>query len=453
MNNTFRYYQEEANQAIYDELQVNNKCLVKMFCGSGKSVLMRKCKIVQNQKLVVYVFPSLSLIDQFYNDYLDGEFALKISSENESTTNPDVIKYFLHKVANKIICVTYQSFNTLIDCLGDIKINICIFDEAHNAVGETYQNFIFANPTEICEKQIFFTATPKNANGIIMYDREHSELGMCGKMVYDYSYLRGMKEGYLNPFEINIDMFLENTNKSLYECIARAVLSSGNNRVLTFHSDVNTDRDTSVYNFVDENLFKSVFKEIQLVEFPKNKTYKKIKMIGLGSDINGKKRKEILSKFDNTKDNEIMIISSCETIGEGIDTKNANMCVFVDPKTSYVKIIQNIGRIVRKVFGEDKPKSTILIPCWVDKMKYLECGGDKEKCDEVIRKDMTETGGNFNSILNVMSALKQEDEEIYEMCLYYPDRYSPQEIEENLEKQGFTIEEPIGEGSLLETID
>jgi superfamily II DNA or RNA helicase len=122
MNNTFRYYQEEANQAIYDELQVNNKCLVKMFCGSGKSLLMRKCKIVQNQNLVVYVFPSLSLIDQFYNDYLDGEIALKISSENESTTNPDVIKYFLHKTENKIICVTYQSFNTLIDCTGFVLL-------------------------------------------------------------------------------------------------------------------------------------------------------------------------------------------------------------------------------------------------------------------------------------------------------------------------------------------
>jgi predicted helicase len=56
----------------------------------------------------------------------------------------------------------------------------------------------------------------------------------------------------------------------------------------------------------------------------------------------------LLKKFDKSKNNEVVIISSCETIGEGIDTKNANMCVFVDTKSSYVKIIQNIGRIVRK---------------------------------------------------------------------------------------------------------
>jgi hypothetical protein len=141
-----------------------------------------------------------------------------------------------------------------------------------------------------------------------------------------------------------------------------------------------------------------------------------------------------------------MIISSCETIGEGIDTKNANMCVFVDPKSSYVKIIQNIGRIVRK----QQQISTILIPCWVDKTKYLECNGDRDKCDEVIREDMSETG-NFNGILNVLSALKQEDEDLYDICLHYPDTYSPQEIQSNLERQGYVIEECVG--TIMETME
>ena len=57
MNNKYRYYQEEADKAIYEELQVNNKCIVKMFCGTGKSLLMRKCQIIKNKKLIVYVFP------------------------------------------------------------------------------------------------------------------------------------------------------------------------------------------------------------------------------------------------------------------------------------------------------------------------------------------------------------------------------------------------------------
>jgi len=450
MEKVFRYYQQECDDGIYEELHNNNKCLVKMFCGTGKSLLMRKCKIIDGKNLVVFVFPTLSLIDQFYNDYFDGDKdnILRISSENESTTDPLVIKSFLFLDINKIICVTYQSFNTLLVNLGEMKINVCIFDEAHHAVGETYQKLIFDN--DVCEKQIFFTATPKNANGIIMYERGLENDGMCGKMVYDYPYLKGVKEGYLNPFEIRIDMYTENNNKSIYECIARAVLESKNNRVLTFHADVNTDRDKSVHNFVNEIKFREVFLELKEREYPTQK-YKKITMIGLVADMNIEKRRKLLNKFDKAKSNEVVIISSCETIGEGIDTKNANMCVFVDSKSSYVKIIQNIGRIVRKTFEKNKPNSTILIPCWVDRTKYLECNGDKEKCDEVIRSSMNESG-DFNSILNVCSALKQEDEDLYDICLHYPDTYSPQEIIGNLEKQGYVIDDS-GEGYLSDTLE
>lgn len=447
----FRYYQSEADTAIYEELLINNKCIVKMFCGTGKSLLMRKCKSAQNQKLVVYVFPSLSLIDQFCTDYfidIGLPCPFKISSENGSTTDSALIKAELKKKKNKIICVTYQSYNTLLNNLGSSKINICIYDEAHHAVGETYQKLIFEQ-AEYVEKQIFFTATPKNANGITMYDRDNLDAGMCGKLVYDYSYLRGLIDECVNSFEIRVDMYTENTNRSVYESIARAILVSGNNRVLTFHADVKTDRDYSVLNFVDETDFVRAFIKVLTEEFPeKAGTYTKFKMIALDASIPTKDRRTILDKFDTTLDNEVYIISSCETIGEGIDTKNANMCVFVDPKSSFVKIIQNIGRIVRR----QSKQSTVLIPCWVDKTKYVGCDEDREKCDEVIRSDLNKDG-NFNGILNVLSALRQEDEDSYYICLHYPDTYSPQEIRSNLEKHGYKVLDQVGDGELVETME
>ena len=59
MSRSFRNCQNEADDAIHCELLINNKCIVKMFCGTGKSLLMRYCKSSQNKNLVVYVFPSL----------------------------------------------------------------------------------------------------------------------------------------------------------------------------------------------------------------------------------------------------------------------------------------------------------------------------------------------------------------------------------------------------------
>lgn len=455
----YRYYQAEADAAIYDELVLQNadKCLVKMFCGTGKSLLMRQAKINQDKRLVVYVFPILALLDQFYSDYLHdfpSQHILKVSSENEATTDPLLIKQFLqlNRENNKIICITYQSFSVLIDNLTTNKIDVCNLDEAHHAVGKVYQTYIFNTEfAEHCDKTIFYTCTPNNRNDIVMYDRDNMAANMCGKLVYDYSYLRGKTEGYLNPFEIRIDMYTENTNKSVFESIARAILVSGNSRCLTFHSDVNTGRETSVKMFVNQAEFKRVFKEVCKTEFPALKTkYKRITMIALSADISSGRRKELLNEFDACPDNEVYIISSCETIGEGIDTKNANMCVFVDPKSSSVKIIQNIGRIVRKVFEIEKPRSTVLIPCWVDKTKYLDCDKDREKCDAAIREGMS-ASGNFNSVLNVLSALKQEDEDLYDACLNYPNSFSPDEIKSNLLKQGYEIGEPVG--SLLETVE
>lgn len=64
MTNKFRYYQKQADIAISEELLLHDKCIIKMFCGTGKSLLMRYCKINQDQALVAYVFPSLALITQ-----------------------------------------------------------------------------------------------------------------------------------------------------------------------------------------------------------------------------------------------------------------------------------------------------------------------------------------------------------------------------------------------------
>ena len=467
MKYPFRQYQKEADLAITQALETDDKCLIKMFCGSGKSVIMRYMKAVQKKPLVVYVFPSLALIEQFVNDYLHDFPApciLKISSECTSTTDPILIRAFLSSSkkpkTNKIICITYQSFGTLTAVL-EKKIDVCVYDEAHHAIGQTYQKLIF-DPS-FCHKQIFFTATPQNGNGVTMIlpddpplqdDPLQLQQGMCGKLCFEYTYFQGVQEGYLNPFEIRVDLSCENSNKEIFRCIARSVLTTGNNRVLTFHADVNGDRDTSVLQFVDLPAFQSAFYEIVEDEFPYKRDFygQRIQMVGMSAKMSLAERGRILDAFDKSCANEVFVICSCRIIGEGIDTKNANQICFVDPKSSMVDIIQNVGRIARKVFGQDKPNSTILLPCWVDREKYKVCDGDREKCDEVIRSDLNRKG-NFNAILNVLSALKQEDESLYDICMKYPNCFSPQELESNLERQGFETLEQVGEGGLIESLE
>ena len=426
----FRPYQTEADERICFETK--NRILVKMFCGTGKSLIMRYGKAFQNHSLCVYVFPSLSLIEQFKMDYLQDLQSplLIVSSDDDSTTNEEDIQQFLQQDGNKIICITYQSFHLI----KDVEIPMCVLDEAHHVTSETYQPLFLENIN--IQRMCLFTATPKKIDTIDY-----------GESVYEYPYLRGVAEGYLNPFEIRVDLVGEESNNIIYESIARTYYTTGNNRILTFHADVNTESPTSVRNFVNPIEIQKAFDTIQK-EFP-SQPIPTVHVRGFYSEMKAKERRALLETFDASQD--VFILSSCETMGEGVDTKNANMCVFVDPKSSFVKIIQNIGRIVRKEFGKHKPHSTILLPIYINKTKYELCA-TAEECDESIRKDMATTGGDFSAILNVLSALKQEDEDLYEICLHYPNEYSPQEIEENLRTQGYTIGEQVDIDEVLERV-
>jgi len=467
--------QQEAHNLIGNILSKNSKCLVKMFCGSGKSRIIVEIIISQNQELSVVVFPSLALISQFCKGYLSKEVCpnelvnhilLNVSSEIipnvVSTTEPDKILQFINLPTKKIICVTYQSLETLLANIGDTKIGICQFDEAHRTTSSEYKKLIYDEPYKsIYNKQVFFTATPVNKNNITMFERECNAEGIygdCGELAYEYTYLQGVNDSILKSFDVRIDMYTENATSSIYETIVRAILVTGNNMVLTFHADVSEDSksDTSVKRFVENDLFHAALEKIIKNEFPdKEGKYKKITFRGLtGMD---KDKNEVLTRFENTKDDEIFILASCATIGEGVDTKNANMCVFVDPKTSYTTIIQNIGRIVR--MNGVSQTATVLIPVYIDVNKYTDCGDDKEKRDSVIREELM--NGNYGGIANVCAALKEEDPELYDIMVRYPSNFTPVErentiksqnccIDEDNMKQEYEVEEMIEEGKPIE---
>ena len=424
------------------------KCLVKMFCGTGKSRIITNVIFHEKKELSVVVFPSLALISQYstdymthveYNHHFKKHKMMNVSSESlttiDSTTSPKEIQKFLKFKSPKIILVTYQSFQVLLDCLKGKTIGLVCYDEAHHVVSPEYQKLVF--DTDYFEKEVFFTATPKNENGITMFDRDDPERNMCGTIVYNYSYLQGLMDEVLNAFEICVDMYTENTNTSIYEAMARAILARSTSRVLSFHSGVNGESNTNVWNFVKEAEFQTAFEKVQKTEFPeKAGYYKKITFKGIDGNTPSHERKAILYALGETPMDEIYIISSCETIGEGVDTKKANMCIFADPKASIVKIIQNIGRVVRR--NKDHPLSTILIPCWINMENYADANGDRTKQDDLIRENMRSDNGDYSSILNVLGALNQEDEELYEMCLNYPNRKVK---DESMASQGFRIVE------------
>ena len=164
-----RQHQIECIDKIDVHFKNDDKALIKMFYGSGKSLVIYQCLFKYNENLSVIVVPSINLITQFNRDYLlksDNVFELLIvCSKNELTdldkkleiiTDEHNILRFLKTDESKIILITYQSLEILINIVKkyDFKIDLLCFDEAHHILGDGMKkllfgtNFDYANDTD-----------------------------------------------------------------------------------------------------------------------------------------------------------------------------------------------------------------------------------------------------------------------------------------------------------------
>ena len=464
------------------------KCLINMWCGTGKTRTFTISILKEQKPINVIVFPSLGLINQYNNDYfLEKPFCnffqeykcLSFCSDDEkklkkkkmgnkikySTNEKTLKKYLTAKNKKKLFLVTYQSFEKFTNvCIEQkIKINQLIYDEAHHIVGDHIKDIVFSNKDfdDLVEKTRFYTATPVNRNGITMYDREDEELSDCGPLVYEYLYYQAVKDKICKPFISNISLYCQLSEyKSPYqphfEMIIRACLSGEYKywNILSYHRFVNETENVAnqdgvsfVNDFAskkNKELFKNIFKRIQQDEFQNTIDDFKIENVHLeGVHSKSRNREAILDKFDKKDHGRIFLLASCGILNEGIDTKWANMAVPINPSQSIVKESQRIGRLVR-VPEKNMPDAIMLIPCLVDIGKYKTMD-TSEKKDELIRAELSESG-NFNTALNVMSAFQyQYDPELYELCLAYPNCYAPKEVKDNLEKQNLKVDDSQGD--------
>ncbi len=463
------------------------KCLINIWCGGGKTRIITYSIFEDNQELNVIVFPSLGLINQFNNDYiLSNDFmeyfkeytCLSVCSDSDKKLNkpPDIdknkypnikyttdkedIKSTLEKSGKKIFTVTYQSLEIFMDIIVKlgIRINRLYYDEAHHILGDKAQNIVFNNEelNNLIDKTEFYTATPDNKNGITMYDRDNEENSDCGPIAYEYLFYQAFEDKISKDFTIKLMLYPktdEDKYINLFESMFRECFSGEYDywNILTFHSMVEEKDEVASVAEIESKfpLLKKAFLKV-IEEFPEKKdlySIDKLFLKGVGAKTRG--REKIIEDFDT--DNEkgrIYLLASCKTLGEGIDTKYANMEIPITPSGSVVYEQQKLGRITRNPV-KNQPNGIVLIPCWIDMEKYE--GLDAIERDDMIRQELHE-GGNFNTFLNVMSAYKNQcDPELWELCLKYPKMYSPKEIKNNLEKQGFKIDE--SKGNLIENVN
>ena len=423
-------HQQEALVSIVEELQnENNRVLFSMCTGSGKTRVILKIPHEMNWEKTIYIFPTLSLVDQFKHDYIikyNIPNVIFVCSLKETKTEHilDYHEYITdnHELIRKInidsytVITTYASLEKVLKCVKKNKQSCnLIFDEAHHEKGENCQK-ILDQYNEIIDNQVLASAT---------FDETEKD-----ELCYNYTYSDAVDDGICRDFDIYVNLRKKGQERDMIKDLKEIQKKTGNSKCMVFTQYSNENE------IENKNNVEQFFNKYKKIVENNNGWIQKITAKTKQND-----RLKILKEFDTNSNNNLSLLVSCKTIGEGVDTKNANMVLFVDSTKSIKDIIQKIGRAVRIYRDEngsikkEQPPGSIIIFVYVDDEKYKNCS-NKDECDKIIRESMY-NNGDFSTIFNVMVALKQNDEEMYKRCIYYP--YLP-DIEKNTEKSDINIE-------------
>ena len=318
-----RDYQKKALECMYQDGDENGEIKISLPCGSGKSQLIIEYIKTQKPTYAAIFVPTLLLLNQF-KQILDKnniyDYCLVGTGHNEK------IDYD----SNLFVCV-YNSAHLL----DDIEFDVIFIDEAHHI----YRPEIYTDNETIfddTEEESF-----KNIINNIMTEKRIYLSATIDDADYEYSLRDAIDNKYLTDYDITIPVYDNDvTNKNIYDLIYN---HPEYRHILAYCNTCDKARELS--NYLDKNNITSRF---------------------FDGTTPMKKREDYIKDFENGL---IRILVTVNILGEGINIKIADTCMFVDNRESKINVIQCIGRILR--LHPEKLLSHIIIPTKCDDEKII----------------------------------------------------------------------------------
>jgi superfamily II DNA or RNA helicase len=296
---------------------------ISMACGSGKSITtLEYIKRNQNEtpKMYCVLVPTIILMHQWCAnavEYLPDALVIKVGT---GARKFDMSK---RPPNNTIIfVVVYNSF----EYVKSLTFDKVFVDEAHHIDRAEYK------------LSGYLLDIKKSLNNTVLLS------ATFGHKEVDYSYTMrdAISDGILCDYDVHL------------------LIAEG------------FSIDATIIKYLQDHLeFTNVlvyFNRIQeAVDFAKACCEHGIKAESISCDETPSQRRAILDRFRN---NTIRLIASVNTLGEGIDMKNADCCCFARTLPNEVNTIQRIGRVLRTC--DNKKMGHILIPIEIKQDDNLE---------------------------------------------------------------------------------
>ena len=141
---------------------------------------------------------------------------------------------------------------------------------------------------------------------------------------FRYTMGRAIEDGVLCDYDITVPAL---TAHHVYVCLADLLQQQAGRfrRVLAYCNSI-----------VEARRFGTVLRELGLAAWHIN------------AKTPPKKRSAVIQEFAGTLLQPVHVLVTVEVLGEGINIPNADTCMFVEPRSSYISIIQALGRVLRR---------------------------------------------------------------------------------------------------------
>jgi superfamily II DNA or RNA helicase len=393
-NNIIEYkpynYQLDAFNKINEYFKFNNRCILNLPCGTGKT--FTSFLISQNYKQIIFVSPLIEFSRQNLDRFVDYGYKYKtkiINSDNDR--NITSINEFIDNNKKFLISTTYDSMDLINECMDKFDNPLFIIDEFHNISINNLSNkddyiykLLFSN-----HKILFLSATPRiyNLEDNFKYSLDYSidsdiknnsdnsdnsddsddendnKDNIFGKIVYKMSINEAIKNKYICDYKIYIPFF-EQDNKDFYNDINDEINYkiddiNKNKMIYLFISLINTNsKKTIIYcneiNEINEmiKIFKSLNEYFSL----------DVNIQSITSKNNYKERKEILNTFEYDNNN-IQLLFSCRILDECIDIPLCDSIYITYPSNSKIRNIQRISRALRINKNNPNKIANIFVYC------------------------------------------------------------------------------------------
>ncbi|MER5354616.1 Helicase associated domain protein [Kitasatospora sp. NPDC002551] len=428
MNEQERPYQTEAVAALAAGLRESPLGQLHAACGSGKTLMAQRAteRLLPAGGTVAVLTPSLALTAQTLSSWQRNaatpiHAALAVCFDDTVadapahlpdlhipvTTDPTAIAAWLPEPADglRLIVGTYASAERLAEAVrATAPLDLLILDEAHHLAGrpDATTRRVVDRAFLPAQRRLYMTATPRiNRSGA----ERHGHLSMddpdvFGPVLYNYSFARGIAEGYLEDYRLVVvgisdrearslladeqhEYVEEIGAPSLQTLVAQAALIKANSlhrarRVLTFHHRVAQAADfarTLPGTAARLGAIAPIFSHVH-------------------GEMSHAVRDRVLDHLRHPPEDGWTVVSNARCLGEGVDVPAVDAILFAHPKRSAVDIVQAVGRALRPHADAAGP-STIIVP-----LVLPEEDGEVGDLDP----------GDYDILWQVVRALRAHDE-------------------------------------------